>query len=58
MGMPADAAQGATVDSLKQDLTRMQGMSGADLQQFMSAHQARVKRVMDSHRRMMGNMKM
>lgn len=58
MNMPGDAAWTATVDSLRQDLTRMPEMSGAELHQFMPAHGARVRRLMESHRAMMGNMRM
>ena len=58
MNMMSDAAWTATVDSLRQDLTRMPEMSASDLQLFMPTHQARVRRLMESHRTMMGNMKM
>ncbi len=54
MGMASDAAWNATVDSLQQDLTRMQGMSATDLQRVMPTHGARVRRLMESHRTMMG----
>lgn len=57
MNMPSDAAWTATVDSLRQDLTRMPEMSGAELHQFMPAHGARVRRLMESHQGMMGSMR-
>jgi hypothetical protein len=58
MNMPSDTAWTATVDSLRQDLTRMPEMSASELQQFMPAHGARVMRLMESHRTMMGSMRM
>lgn len=58
MDMTSNTAWNATVDSLRQDLTRMPEMSASELQQFMPAHGARVMRLMESHRSMMGNMKM
>lgn len=58
MNMPSDAAWTATVDSLRRDLTRMPEMSASELHQFMPTHEARVKRLMDSHRAMMGSMQM
>lgn len=58
MNMASDKAWNATVDSLRQDLTRMTEMSASDLQQFMSGHTARVSRLMTSHQAMMKDMKM
>lgn len=58
MGMASDTAWSATVDSLRQDLTRMPDMSALELKQFMAAHRARVMRLMESHRTMMASMKM
>jgi hypothetical protein len=58
MNMPSAAAWTATVDSLRRDLTRMPEMSASELHQFMPTHEARVKRLMDSHRAMMGSMQM
>jgi hypothetical protein len=58
MNMASDNAWNATVDSLRQDLTRMPEMQESELQQFMSAHGARVTRLMESHRKMMSDMKM
>lgn len=58
MDMTSNTAWPATVDSLRRDLTRMPEMSASELHQFMPAHGARVIRLMDSHRAMMGNMQM
>ncbi len=58
MNMTSDNAWNSTVDSLRQDLTRMTEMSASELQQFMSAHAARVSRLMGSHQAMMKDMKM
>lgn len=54
MNMPADAAWTAMRDSLRQDLTRMQPMTPDQLKRGLPAHHARVMRMMDLHRRMMG----
>ena len=54
MNMAADAGWTATVDSLRQDLVRMPEMAGAELQSFMPAHQARLERLVQTHRAMMG----
>lgn len=58
MNMTADEAWSATVDSLRQDLTRMPEMSAEEMQAFMPAHHARLERLMEMHRTMMGNMRM
>lgn len=58
MNMTGDSVWNATVDSLRQDLSRMPEMRASELQQFMSAHGARVTRLMESHREMMGDMRM
>jgi hypothetical protein len=58
MNMTADAAWTATVDSLRQDLVRMPEMGPPELQSFMSAHQARLERLMQMHASMMESMKM
>lgn len=58
MNMTTDNAWNATVDSLRQDLTRMPEMPASELQQFMSAHVTRVTRLMESHQKMMRDMKM
>jgi Cu(I)/Ag(I) efflux system membrane protein CusA/SilA len=56
MNMASDAAWTATVDSLRDDLVRMPEMSGAELKAFIPAHGARVSRLMEMHRAMMGGM--
>lgn len=58
MNMSGDAAWNATVDSLRQDLTRMPEMAPAELQSFMPAHDARLTRLMEMHRAMMADMQM
>ena len=58
MNMQADASWTATVDSVRQDLTRMPEMNAAQLQALMPQHEARLNRLMDMHRSMMGGMKM
>lgn len=56
MNMQPDAAWQATVDSLRNDLTRMPELSASELSQVMPAHHARVMRLMDMHRAMMRGM--
>ena len=57
MNMAADAAWDATVDSLRQDLTRMPELSAGEVAAMMPAHHARVERLMASHHAMMGQMR-
>lgn len=52
MNMSGDAAWTATTDSLRQDLTQMQGMTPEAMKQAVSAHHGRVMRMMDMYRRM------
>jgi hypothetical protein len=54
MNMQPDAQWNATADSVRQDVTRMPDMSVAELQAFMPEHRARMMRLMDIHRSMMG----
>lgn len=56
--MKADATWDALADSVRSDLTRMPDLSAADLKARMDAHAARVRRLMEMHRGMMGGMKM
>lgn len=56
MNMPGDTAWNATVDSLRDDLTRMPEMSPEELQQFMPGHEERVMRLMKMHQEMMQGM--
>ena len=57
MNMQGDTTWTATVDSVRQDLVRMPELSGAELKRFMPAHHARMMRLMELHRSMMGRMK-
>jgi hypothetical protein len=58
MNMATDTAWNATVDSLRQDLTRLPQMSARELHAFMPEHHRRMMSLMEMHRRMMGNMRM
>jgi hypothetical protein len=55
MDMAGDEAWTATVDSLRQDLTRMPEMSPDEMAATMPGHQARMNRLMEMHRSMMGS---
>ncbi len=54
MDMAGDEAWTATVDSLRQDLTRMPEMSRDEMAATMPGHRARMNRLMEMHRSMMG----
>jgi hypothetical protein len=56
MNMQPDAQWNAKADSVRQDMTRMPAMSPAELQAFMPEHRARMMRLMEMHRSMMGSM--
>jgi D-mannonate dehydratase len=56
MNMPGDSAWTATADSLREDLTRMPELSAQELAMFMAGHHARMTRLMEMHRSMMGRM--
>ena len=58
MNIGGDARWNALADSIRQDLTRMPDITRAQLKSFMPQHGARVMRLMDMHRSMMGGMKM
>jgi hypothetical protein len=58
MNMAADPAWTATADSLRQDLTRMPEMGADELRAMMPGHDARLTRLMEMHRAMMGKMGM
>ena len=58
MNMKADPAWQATIDSLRQENVRLPEMNASELRAFMPQHRARVMRLMDMHRAMMGNVKM
>ena len=57
MNMTADAAWAVTVDSLRQDLTRMPELAAADLRELMPGHRHRVHSLMAMHRSMMAAMR-
>lgn len=56
MNMTADAEWNATIDALRQDLTRLPEMTTAELETFMPEHRQRVMRLMEMHRSMMAHM--
>jgi len=56
MGMTADPAWTAIVDSLRADLVRLPDLSVQELPVFMPPHTGRVTRLMEMHGRMMRNM--
>ena len=61
-GASADAAAARyqdvqNADSVRRDLVRMPDMSAAELRSAMAAHGARVMRLMQMHRSMIGDMK-
>ena len=53
MKMPADPRWSALMDSVHQDLARMPGMNGSDLEKTMAEHRARLTRLMEMHHRML-----
>ena len=55
--MQADPLWQATVDSLRNDLTRMPDLSARELAALMPEHRTRVMRLMEMHRGMMQGMK-
>jgi hypothetical protein len=54
MNMATDSAWTATVDSLRQDLSRMGAMPASEMMAMMPAHRARMMRLMQMHRTMTG----
>ena len=54
MNMATDSAWTATVDSLRQDLSRMRAMTAGEMAALMPAHRARMMRLMQMHRTMTG----
>jgi hypothetical protein len=54
MNMTADSAWAATVDSLRQDLSRMSAMTAEEMRALMPAHRARMMRLLEMHRTMTG----
>jgi len=57
MNMTSDAAWTALGDSIRQDLTRLPEMGGAELKAYMPAHHARLMRLMQTHQAMSGTMR-
>lgn len=53
MNMSGNTAWQATLDSVRQDNSRLSGMSADEVQAFMPAHMARVRRLIDMHHSMM-----
>lgn len=58
MNMGGDGGWDATVDSLRTDLRTMPEMTPAEMLAMMDAHHARIARLMEMHRSMMGQMPM
>jgi predicted small lipoprotein YifL len=58
MNMADDSDWNQTVDALRNDLVRLPEMSADELQAFLPEHQARIDRLIDMHRGMMGDMQM
>lgn len=56
MNTEGDARWNATVDSVRQDLTRMPDLSADEMQALMPAHHERMTRLMEMHRTMMAGM--
>ena len=54
MNMATDSAWTNTVDSLRQDLTRMSAMPASEMMAMVPAHRARVMRLMQMHGTMIG----
>lgn len=53
MNMSGNTAWQATVDSLRQDNSRLADMSASEIQSFMPAHMGRVQLLIQMHRSMM-----
>ncbi|MEO6877744.1 MAG: hypothetical protein ABI205_04635, partial [Gemmatimonadaceae bacterium] len=53
MHMSPDMSWNATTDSIRQDLSHMSGMTGAQMKAAMPGYHARMTRLMDMHRQMM-----
>ncbi|HSL70280.1 MAG TPA: hypothetical protein VK864_08545 [Longimicrobiales bacterium] len=58
MNLMADTTWNALADSVRNDMMRMPGMSGPELQTFLPQHGARMTRLMESHQRMMESHRM
>lgn len=58
MNMTTDTEWDETVQALRDDLVRLPEMTGDELQTFLPEHQARIERLAEMHRSMMGDMQM
>jgi hypothetical protein len=58
MNMQGDARWNALVDSIRADVIRMPELSEVELQALMPDHLGRVTDLLESHRTMMGAMRM
>ena len=56
MNMPANPAWTAATDSVRQDLARLPDLSKEQLKQALPAHHARLMKLMQMHKDMMGKM--
>lgn len=54
MNLPTDSIWPATVDSVRQDLSRMRAMAGSDMKAMMPAHLARMRWLIQMQRTMTG----
>lgn len=54
MNMSTDSAWNATVDSLRQDLSRLSAMTAGEMAALMPAYRARMTRLMQMHQTMTG----
>lgn len=57
MNMAPDARFTAVMDSVRQDLARLPDVPASQLKTFMTSHHARLQRLMQAHKDMMGTMK-
>ena len=54
MNKAADPKWTALADSLRDDMAKMNAMSGAEMESFMTLHRGRMSRLMEMHGSMMG----
>lgn len=57
MHVSPNTSWSATTDSIRQDLSHMTGLTGAQMKAAMPAYHARMTRLMDMHRQMMAKTK-
>ena len=58
MNMTTDAEWNETVAALRNDLVRLPEMTADEIKSFLPEHEARIDRLAEMHRGMMGNMQM